>query len=248
MYEQEYNQVNTLCLIFLFWDHADPYPGAYTKQVRILNPLVARRNKTAQQHPTHETVTASETGPCKMMESTAKRDVEEPDTAHCDKPANQSNGPRVTLGQSNRSPCSSQDYTKGRGRGQDEHPCMKRVPERVDKSGGQLVTGGPGHLFGVGVPYQKINAQARGHICQTSSQQSQLTSQEISNQNLSLLGQSNFDTFGGGAGMHMLTGTECNILCYETDEGDQGAEVQKIGEPGNQVPRNLFSLQSMIFS
>ena len=53
-----------------------------------------------------------------------------------------SKGPRVTLGQSNRSPCAPLVYTKGGDRGQDEHPWMKRVPEGVDESGGGLVGGG----------------------------------------------------------------------------------------------------------
>ena len=50
--------------------------------------------------------------------------------------------PLVNLGQSNRSPCSTLVYTKGRDGGQDEHPWMKGVPERVDESGVKLVNGG----------------------------------------------------------------------------------------------------------
>ena len=53
-----------------------------------------------------------------------------------------SKGPRVTLGQSNRSPCAPLVYTKGGDRGQDEHPWMKRVPKGVDESGGGLEGGG----------------------------------------------------------------------------------------------------------
>ena len=98
------------------------------------------------------------------LEETTKKQVEEfkknktgqphPAPAQCDKPATQSNGPArgpiVTLGQSNRSPCSSLDYTMGRDGGQDEHPWMKWVPERVDETGTELVNGGPCHQYGGG--------------------------------------------------------------------------------------------------
>ena len=50
--------------------------------------------------------------------------------------------PRVTLGQSNRSPCAPLVYTKGGHWGLDEHPWLKRVPEGVDESGGGHDEGG----------------------------------------------------------------------------------------------------------
>jgi hypothetical protein len=94
------------------------------------------------------------------VENTAKRDVVEIRAFHSDqlnttasnRPAR---GPPVNLGQSNGSPCSSLVYTKGRDGGQDEHPWMKGVPERVDESSVKLVTGGPCHLYGGGCPIRK---------------------------------------------------------------------------------------------
>ena len=76
---------------------------------------------------------------------------------------------------------------------------------------------------------------------ETSSQPSQLTSQEISSQNLSLPSQSSHDTSGGGGGVHTLTGTECNIVCYETDE-------EEFTRPGSVEPseHQLFSTQAKI--
>ena len=75
---------------------------------------------------------------------------------------------------------------------------------------------------------------------ETSSQPSQLTSQEISSQNLSLPSQSSHDTSGGGGGVHTLTGTECNIVCYETDE-------EEFTRPGSVEPseHQLFSAKAL---
>ena len=50
--------------------------------------------------------------------------------------------PKVTLGQSNWSPCTPLVYTKGGYLGQDEHPWLKWVPEGVDESGGGQEEGG----------------------------------------------------------------------------------------------------------
>ena len=74
-----------------------------------------------------------------------------------------SKGPPVTLGQSNRSPYTPLENTKGGCGGQVEHPWLKRVPEGDDESGGDMDSGGPCHLYGGGAPHHQINTRARGH-------------------------------------------------------------------------------------
>ena len=119
-----------------------------------------KRKKSSKPCSTNlETVPVQVTEPCEKVENTAKRDVVEIRAFHSNQLNTTSNrpdrGPSVNLGQSNGSPCSSLVYTKGRDGGQDEHPWMKGVPERVDESGVKLVNGGPSHLYGGGRPSRK---------------------------------------------------------------------------------------------
>ena len=58
---------------------------------------------------------------------------------------------------------------------------MKRVPEGVDESGGDLDSGGPCHLYGGGAPHHKINTRARGHTGKVG-QQDELLSCEMQSQ------------------------------------------------------------------
>ena len=76
---------------------------------------------------------------------------------------------------------------------------MKGVPERVDESDVQLVSGGTCHT-----PNDTSESEAHGLTCSATGT---AHSQAIYN-----------DTSEGEGGVNTPTGTECNIVFYETDE------------------------------